>query len=185
LRVFLTLAFVESVSVPVVVTVKVDDFNTKHLARLFVFGVLSHHRVHVLDDTVRFLIVRDILGVKLELIEEFLGFTFIQNLFKKSILLQKVNRCSWVAVNLANNMWKLYTILLLGLIDHLIENAIPTNLKGTSLNLSALFSIRVSSQGTEFTTLGSLGDLLLTLSSRFFLLDSLGRSSLIKEFSEF
>jgi hypothetical protein len=40
-------------------------------------------------------------------------------------------------------MRELNTVFFFGLIDHLVKDAISANLKGTGLNLSSLFSVRV------------------------------------------
>jgi hypothetical protein len=127
--------------------------------------------------------IGDVLGVQLKLLKKLFRFTVLQQLIKESVLLEDVNWGSGVAVNLAHYMRELNTILFLGLIDHLVKDAISANLQGAGFNLSALFGVRVVRESAKLTfTLRFFGNLLLLL---FFLLESLSRRCKLKSFSEF
>ena len=161
----------EGVPVPVVVSVEVDDLDAEHLARLGVLSVLSDDGVDVLDDAVRLLGVRHVLGVHLELLEDLVALALLQDLVEERILLEDVQGGSGVRVDLANDVRELNTILLLGLVDHLVKDAISTDLQGTGLHLSALLGVRVVCECAHLALLRLLGELLRGL---LLLLESLG-----------
>ena len=144
LSVGITLSLLEGVPQSVVVVVQVDNLETKDFARLRVLGVLDQDGVDVLDDSLRLFILINILSVILELIEEALGFAFINSLLEESIISQNIKRSSWVAVNLSHNVRKDNSVLLLGLVYQLVEDAILVDLKSASFNLAVLLGVRVT-----------------------------------------
>jgi hypothetical protein len=163
LRVGLALSLLEGVPQSVVIVVQVDNLDAKDFAGLIVLGVFGQDRVDVLDDPVWLFVLINILSVFLELSEKALGFAFVKRLFEESIFSQNIKRSSGVAVNLSHNVRKNDSILLLGLVNQLVKDAILVDLQSASFNLAVLLGIGVSADIGNLTTFLGLSSKLLLL----------------------
>lgn len=109
------------VPVAVVVLVQVDHLDAVGLASLQVLRVLLNDSVHDLQNSVRLLVLWNILSVLLELRQNSLALVLVNLLFEETILNQEIEWGGGVAVDLADHVRKLDAILFLGLINQLVE----------------------------------------------------------------